>query len=180
MSSAGRDYIPIAIVPSDVVATNKIIMVPGADLYWFGLLQSAMHMAWTRAAGGRLKSDYQYSPGMVYNTFPFPQGVSTAARSKVETAATAVLAARAGQALATIYDPDLMPPALRKAHNSLDAAVDALYARKKFIGDIDRTVVLFEHYTRHVNGLFADTKPKRVRTPSLTRTAYTSGDGADH
>ena len=31
-----------------------------------------MHMAWLRHIGGRLKSDYRYSIGLVYNTFPMP------------------------------------------------------------------------------------------------------------
>ena len=31
-----------------------------------------MHMSWLRHVGGRLKSDYSYSIGIVYNTFPVP------------------------------------------------------------------------------------------------------------
>ena len=38
----------------------------------FAILTSAMHMAWLRRIGGRLKSDYRYSIGLVYNTFPMP------------------------------------------------------------------------------------------------------------
>ena len=36
------------------------------------LLTSAIHMAWMRAVTGRMKSDYMYSVGVVYNTFPNP------------------------------------------------------------------------------------------------------------
>ena len=48
--------------------------------------------------------------------------------------------------LADLYDPLTMPPALVKAHQKLDAAVDAAYSKKKFIGDTDRVAFLFERY----------------------------------
>jgi hypothetical protein len=35
-----------------------------------------MHMSWLRHIGGRLKSDYRYSIGLVYNTFPLPAAYS--------------------------------------------------------------------------------------------------------
>src|SRR3546814_13837976 len=47
-------------------------MVVGGTLFHFGILTSTMHMAWMRAVGGRLKSDYSYSPA-VYNNFPWPE-----------------------------------------------------------------------------------------------------------
>ena len=41
------------------------------------VLTSAMHMAWLRYIGGRLKSDYSYSASvLVYNTFPMPPSQS--------------------------------------------------------------------------------------------------------
>ena len=52
-----------------------------------------MHMAWLRHIGGRLKSDYRYSIGLVYNTFPVPP--EGADLSKLESPAQAVLDARA-------------------------------------------------------------------------------------
>ena len=75
------------------------------------MLASAMHMAWLRHIGGRLKSDYRYSIGIVYNTFPMPP--DGAELSKLEPLAQAVLDGRAthsGATLADLYDPDLMPP----------------------------------------------------------------------
>ena len=91
-----------------------------------------MHMAWLRYVGGRLKSDYRYSIGLVYNTFPMPHEKPDL--SKLEPLAQAVLDARAAHpdaTLADLYDPDLMPPDLRKAHQALDRAVDKLYRRKR-------------------------------------------------
>jgi hypothetical protein len=43
--------------------------------------------------GGRLKSDYRYSIGLVYNPFPWPDE-DDAAREKIGKLAEAVLAAR--------------------------------------------------------------------------------------
>ena len=56
-----------------------------------------MHMAWLRHIGGRLKSDYRYSIGLVYNTFPTPAGYRNGGPhlSKLELLAQAVLDARA-------------------------------------------------------------------------------------
>ena len=31
-----------------------------------------MHNAWVRYTCGRMKSDYRYSAGIVYNNFPWP------------------------------------------------------------------------------------------------------------
>ena len=54
-------------IPSDL-----ILVLQDATLADFTFLTSAMHMAWLRHVGGRLKSDYRYSIGLVYNTFPVP------------------------------------------------------------------------------------------------------------
>ena len=51
-----------------------------------------MHMAWMRTVTGRMKSDYMYSVGIVYNTFPTPTNSDW---SKLERLARAVLDARA-------------------------------------------------------------------------------------
>jgi hypothetical protein len=110
-------------------------------------------MAWLRAVGGRLKSDYQYSIGIVYNTFPWPEA-NDAQRAKISELAQAVLDARAahqpGSTLADLYDPDTMPPNLRKAHKALDLAVDGLYRKKPFANDRERVEHLFALYEKLV------------------------------
>ena len=117
-SSERREYIPIGWLTPDVVANQKLRILPEAQLWHFGLLTSAMHMGWTRAVTGRMKSDYMYSVGVVYNTFPLPP-VDEAALRKIEPVAQAILDARAEHpeaTLADLYDPNVMPPNLRKAH----------------------------------------------------------------
>ena len=108
-----------------------------------------MHMAWVRTVCGRLKSDYHYSAGIVYNNFPWPQAPTDKQKQAIEDAAQAVLDARAkfpNASLADLYDPLTMPEALTKAHHKLDAAVDSAYAKRKFTGDSDRVAFLFELY----------------------------------
>jgi len=65
----------------------------------------------------------------VSNDYPWPQEVTAKQRSAVETAAQAVLDARAQyptSTLADLYDPLTMPAPLLQAHQDLDRAVDAV------------------------------------------------------
>jgi hypothetical protein len=129
--------------------TNSGLYLDGATNYHFGILSSTMHNAWARYTCGRLKSDLRYSKDIVYNNFPWPDYPSDTQREKIEAAAQAVLDARAqfpDATLADLYDPLTMPPALVKAHQKLDAAVDAAYGKKNFKNDAERVAFLFERY----------------------------------
>ena len=75
VSSERREYIPMAFLPADVIASDLCLIVPGATLADFGVLTSSAHMAFTRATCGRLKSDYRYSAKIVYNNFPWPEAM---------------------------------------------------------------------------------------------------------
>ena len=125
-----------------------------------------MHMAWMRTVTGRMKSDYMYSIGVVYNTFPTPP--KGADFSKLEPLAQAVLDARAAHPVATLaelYDPDLMPPNLRRAHQALDRAVDRLYRPGGFASERKRVEHLFMLYEKMRAPLEAarQVKPRRRR-----------------
>ncbi len=158
VSSEMREYVPIGFIKADVIASNATFVVPDANLYHFGVLTSKMHMAWMRYTCGRLESRYRYSSTIVYNNFPWPDDLSDKACKAIEAAAQAVLDARTEHqtgtnpaSLATLYDPDLMPADLRKAHTALDALVDKLYAVKPRAQDADRVALLFERYQTLVN-----------------------------
>lgn len=56
-----------------------------------------------------------------------------------------------------------MPPALVKAHQKLDAAVDAAYGRKSFKSDAERVTFLFELYQRYTSLLPSEGSTKRPR-----------------
>ena len=122
-----------------------------------------MHMAWMRAVTGRMKSDYMYSMGVVYNTFPMPD--EGADLQSLNSLAQAVLDARTAHpdaTLADLYDPDLMPPGLRKAHQALDRAVDRLYRPRRFTSERERVEHLFVLYERMCSPL--EVVPRRIPT----------------
>lgn len=166
-TSERRDYAPIGYLSPPIVPSNLLNVGLQAERYHFAVLTSAMHMAWLREIGGRLKSDYRYSIGIVYNTFPWPE-LSDKARAQLEASGQAILDARAAfpdATLADLYDPDTMPPALRKAHRDNDRAVDRLYRREAFGSDRERVEHLFMLYEKLKNPVIAATKdkPKRRR-----------------
>ncbi len=72
-SSERRKYIPIGYLPPEFIPSVDIRIVPNATLYHFGILTSAMHMAWVAQVCGRLKSDFRYSKDIVYNNYPWPK-----------------------------------------------------------------------------------------------------------
>lgn len=164
VSSEQRQYIPIAFLEPDVIASNKLYIVGELSLYLFGILTSAMHMTWVRHISGRMKIDFQYSASMVYNTFPFPQNVKQVHRRAVEAAVGEVLDTRAqypSSSLADLYDPDAMPVELLKAHHALDRAVDACYGKKKFALEHDRMSYLSDLYDQLTSGFLSDKALKK-------------------
>ena len=129
VSSEKRKYIPMGYMNSTVMCSNKLRLMPDADLYEFGVLESNVHMAWMRAVSGRLKSDYDYSIKIVYNNFPWPTPTDEQ-KVKIEQTAQAILDARnlyPNDSLADLYDERTMPPELRRAHQQNDKAVMQAY-----------------------------------------------------
>lgn len=129
VSSENRKYIPIDYLSKEIVPGDKLFTMQNATLFHFGILTSNVHMAWMRAVGGRLKSDYSYSNTIVYNNFPWPTPTE-AQIAKIEQTAQAILDARAlypDCSLADLYDELAMPPELRKAHQANDKAVMQAY-----------------------------------------------------
>lgn len=165
VSSERRVFIPIAFLGTDAFCGDKLRVIENATLFHFGVMNSTMHMAWTRQICGRLKSDYQYSALIVYNNYPWPfcdekgpSAMDGKVQTAIETAAQAVLDARAQFAtssLADLYDPLTMPPALLKAHQKLDAAVDKAYeacgGKKTYRNDAERVAFLFDLYQRQTS-----------------------------
>lgn len=128
-SSQKRRYIPIGFLDADCLSSNAIRIMPNATLYHFGILTSNVHMAWMRAIGGRLKSDYRYSKDIVYNNFPWCIPTPEQ-KKKIEKAAQGILDARAlypDCSLADLYDERTMPQELRKAHQENDKMVMQAY-----------------------------------------------------
>ena len=127
----------MAFLSKDVIASNQIYTISGANLYDFGILTSNVHMAWMRTVAGRLKSDYRYSSKIVYNNFPWPK-VTDAQKEIISKTAQAILDARElypDSSLADLYDELTMPVELRKAHQKNDRAVMEAFGMIKIVDD---------------------------------------------
>ncbi len=128
-SSETRRYIPFGFVQPQIIVNDAVQIIPNAEIYHFGIMMSNVHMAWTRAVCGRIKSDYRYSKDVVYNNFPWPTPTAEQ-KSKIEKTAQAILDARAlypDSSLADLYDELTMPSELRKAHQDNNRAVIQAY-----------------------------------------------------
>ena len=167
-SSERRTIIPIGFFEQDVIVGDANFCIPDASLKEFGVMTSRMHMAWVKFVCGRLESRYRYTNTVVYNNFPWPE-VNALQTAKIETAAQAVLDARAvhtNASLADLYDPLTMPANLLKAHQALDKAVDAAYGYKGAATDAARVAFLFERYqqiTSLLPAVKSKTKSKKPR-----------------
>lgn len=129
VSSERRKYIPVCYVNKDVIANANAQMIPNADLYTFGIINSNVHNAWVRAVCGRLEMRYAYSATVVYNNFPWCTPTEEQ-KQKIEQTAQEILDARAKYpdcSLADLYDELTMPKELRKAHQKNDIAVMQAY-----------------------------------------------------
>lgn len=164
VSSVNRKYIPIAFLSPEIIASNQLYVLPNATLYNFGILTSIMHMAWIKYICGRLKSDYRYSASIVYNNYPWPENPQEKQVKAVESAAQKVLEVRqqfSNSSLAQLYDPIAMPPALAKAHNELDKAVDLAYRPQAFTSEANRMEFLFGLYEKYTADLFTKDNAKK-------------------
>jgi len=164
VSSENRQYVPIAYLTKDFIISDKTFVVPHTKPFHFGIITSMMHMTWMRYTCGRLESRYSYSNTIVYNNFPWPLNPTEKQKQAVEKAAQEVLDARAqfpNSSLADLYDPNTMPPALVKAHQALDKAVDRCYRPQDFPNETKRIEFLFELYDQYTAGLFAKEKKKK-------------------
>jgi len=163
-SSERRRYVPMNYFTPDHIAGDSCMALPDATLYHFGILTSAMHMAWMRQVCGRIKSDYRYSNSLVYNNFPWPEAPTPAQMKRVAQAAETVLAIRndfPDSSLADLYDPDAMPKKLFDAHRALDAAVDLCYRSLLFKTELERLRFLFDLYLKYTEPLVREAAKSR-------------------
>lgn len=151
-SSASRKYLPMELLDSNTIGGASILMIPNATLYTFGILNSNVHMNWMKTVCGRMKSDYRYANGLVYNTFPWPTP-SEEQKAKIEHTAQAILDARSlypDSSLAEMYDPDneWMFPELIKAHQENDNAVMDAYGFHYDISESEIVAELMKMYQK--------------------------------
>ena len=104
-----------------------------------------------------MKSDYQYSGGIVYNNFPWPNATESQ-KVEIEKLAQRVLDARAEYPESTLADmygetSMLFHTTLLNAHRELDRAVMKLYGFPvKDFSEADCVAALMKMYQRIMEG----------------------------
>ncbi|MCO7134655.1 class I SAM-dependent DNA methyltransferase [Ligilactobacillus salivarius] len=159
VSSGTRLYMPVGIFNENTLISDSAMVIYNAPFWLVGILSSTMHMAWLRAIGGKLKSDFRYSAVLVYNTFPVPE-LSTRRKNEIEELIGNILDIREeeGGTLAELYgsplaakNPKPMNPRLLEAHKELDKVVDRAYKSTDFKDDNERLALLLNMYSEMVN-----------------------------
>lgn len=164
VSSVRREYIPIGYLGPDAIISTAFA-VYDAEPWLFSLLISKMHMSWTHAVSGKMKTDYRYSNTIVYNNFPVPE-LSERQKQRLTELALRVLDVReyhCDKNLAQLYDPELMPDNLRQAHHEVDMYVDSLYSKRKYETDEERLSDLFAMYEEMIAAEEAAKPKKKTR-----------------
>jgi len=156
VSSDRRPYFAAMHVSPDVIASDATFTAADPDGFLFGIISSAMFIAWQRAVGGRLKSDLRFSNTIVWNNLPLPQ-VGHSLRAEIAGAGRGVLAAREARSdltLAQQYLAENFEGELVAAHRQLDELVDRVWSeRRALASEAERQGVLFESYVRETKGL---------------------------
>ena len=151
--SEKRSYFTADFLNKNVIASNTLYVASDPDGFAFSVIESSMFMAWQSLVGGRLKEDYRFSSTLVWNTFPLPT-LTKEQKDLIIEGGRKVLEARANylsSSLADLYDPDNMPQDLKKAHEALDKAMDALFSDKPLKSEEERQRALLEMYRKMTN-----------------------------
>lgn len=152
VSSSNRKYIPIGFLDCDHIVSNSASIIHNPDPYVFGVISSRIHMLWVKTFAGRLKTDYRYTSGMCYNTFPFPK-LSSQRKNEITQAVLRILEEREKypeKTMAQLYDPDKMPDNLRDAHSQNDIIIEKCYRSIPFKSDEERLEYLFKLYEKMI------------------------------
>lgn len=144
-SSEKRKYIPMIFLKNEKIVVNTSCqMILHGNLFLFGLLNSAMHMAFTKQYCGRLGMRYRYSSDMIYNNFVLPTSMTAEQQSEIIKHAENILRIRQEHSELTLGDMYMdMPTDLDTAHRQLDIAVDYMYAGK-ILTDVERVDTLIK------------------------------------
>lgn len=153
VSSGKRQYIPIGFMEKNDITSNAAFLLPESTLYHFGILTSSVHNVWISFVCGRLKSDYRYSVGVVYNNFPWPKALKTEQKIAIEQKAKAILDTRKAifeadkaATFSALYSPLTMPASLQKAHKELDREVLKAYSLSPLLTQEEITQALIVQY----------------------------------
>ncbi len=153
-------------LPHIVLPDHALIVFARTDNYFFGVLQSRVHVVWADTQGTQLESRPRYTPTTCFETFPFPWPVNEAelpadkkdVHGRISQAAatlnelrenwlnpergTISVAERKRRTLTNVYNNS--PTWLANAHAELDTAVLDAYGWPHDISDEDILAKLLE------------------------------------
>jgi len=152
-TSENRAYLPVGALERGAVVSNAAFGLYDAPLWNLALIASRLHLVWIATVCGKIKTDFRYSNTMGWNTFPIPV-LTEQNKADLTCCAEGILLARETHFPATIadlYDPDMMPENLRKAHEHNDEVLERIYIGRRFKNDTERLQKLFDLYTKMVS-----------------------------
>jgi hypothetical protein len=140
----------VGYLPQGSVVLDSAFALYDAPLWNMAVVASRIHLVWIATVCGKLETRYRYSNTLGWNTFPVP---ILTEKNKIDLTITAqdILLARESHYPATIadlYDPEVMPANLRKAHERNDEVLERIYIGRRFRNDTERLEKLFELYTK--------------------------------
>lgn len=153
VSSENRDYLPVGYKPQGTIVTNACSALYDAPLWCLSIIASRIHLVWIASVCGKLKTDFRYSNTLGWNTFPLPK-LTEQNKADLTRCAENILLAREAHYPATIadlYEPETMPPDLRRAHDENDETLERIYIGRRFRNDTERLEKLFDLYTKMTN-----------------------------
>ncbi|WP_437922864.1 DNA methyltransferase [Sorangium sp. So ce291] len=154
-----------AFISTRFVATDTMKLFAFDDDYSFGIMQSSLHWAWTKAKGSKVRTDIQYTTA-VWRTFPWPQAPSAEAVTAVAEEARNLRRVRDtlmkdnGSSLRALHQAAEIdgPHPLKEAQRALDEAVSEAYGMPsdqevtEFLLDLNCCLVEDEAQGRTVTG----------------------------
>ena len=149
ISSEKRDYLPVGLLSSRYIISNKLFALYDAPLWNMALIASRLHWVWIGTVCVRMRTDFSYSNTLGWNTFPVPE-LTEQQKADLTQAAENILLVREAHFPATIadlYNPETMPEDLRAAHERNDEILERIYIGRRFKNDTERLEKLFEMYT---------------------------------
>ena len=164
VSSESRSYLPVDLLDSQSIISNKCFALYDAPLWNMALIASRLHWVWIGAVCVRLEMRFSYSNTLGWNTFPVPL-LTEQNKADLTRCAEDILLAREAHfpaAIADLYAPDTMPDNLRHAHERNDEVLERIYIGRRFKNDTERLEKLFDLYTKMAANT-AKAEPKKPR-----------------
>jgi hypothetical protein len=154
VSSENREYLPVGLLKSPSVISDRNFALYDAPLWYMALIASRLHWVWIGTVCVRMRTDFSYSNTLGWNTFPVPT-LTEKNKADLTRCAENILLARESHFPATIadlYSPEKMPQNLRAAHEQNDEVLERIYIGRCFKNDTERLEKLFDLYTKMTSG----------------------------